>query len=61
MFSATPTARRWLAAIIILAAALRLFPIWFGLEYPYSRPDENEAVGHALAILVGVLVVRRRR
>jgi hypothetical protein len=55
MLSATPTGRRWLTYILILGAALRLFPIWFGLDYPYSRPDENEAVGHALAILVGDL------
>ena len=55
MHSAPPPTKRWLAAILVLGAALRFFPIWFGLEYPYSRPDENEAVGHALAILGGDL------
>lgn len=54
MFSAT-TAKRWLTAILILGAALRFFPIWFGLSYPYARPDENEAIGHALAMLSGDL------
>ena len=55
MLSAPPTAQRWLTAILILGASLRFFPIWFGLPYQYSRPDETEAVGHALAMLGGDL------
>ena len=55
MPSAPPTAQRWLTAILILGASLRFFPIWFGLPYQYSRPDEAEAVGHALAMLGGDL------
>ena len=55
MPSAPPIAQRWLTAILILGAGLRFFPIWFGLTYPYSRPDETEAVGHALAMLGGDL------
>ncbi len=55
MPSAPPTAQRWLTAILILGASLRFFPIWFGLTYHYSRPDESEAVGHALAMLGGDL------
>jgi hypothetical protein len=53
MLSAPPHPKRWLAAIVLLGAALRLFPIWFGLPFPYARPDENEAIGHAFGILAG--------
>ncbi|HMC77789.1 MAG TPA: glycosyltransferase family 39 protein [Vicinamibacterales bacterium] len=42
-----------LAAIVLLGAALRLFPIWFGLPYPHARPDEVTTIGHAVAILAG--------
>jgi hypothetical protein len=50
--------RRWaypaaLAQIVLLGAALRLFPIWFGLPYPHARPDEETTLGHAMAILAG--------
>jgi 4-amino-4-deoxy-L-arabinose transferase-like glycosyltransferase len=38
-----------------LAAALRLFPVWFGLPYLSARPDEETAVGHALGVLGGDL------
>jgi hypothetical protein len=55
MLSAPPPAQRWLTAILVLGAALRFFPIWFGLTYQYSRPDETEAVGHALGMLGGDL------
>jgi hypothetical protein len=55
MLSAPPTGRRWLTAILLLGATLRFFPVWFGLTYQYSRPDETEAVGHALGILGGDL------
>ncbi|HEX6973637.1 MAG TPA: glycosyltransferase family 39 protein [Vicinamibacterales bacterium] len=43
------TPRRWIVAIVVLAAALRLFPIWFGLPYSQTRPDEETAVAHAVA------------
>ena len=46
---------RWLTAIVLLAAALRIFPIWFSLEHPYARPDEAEAISHAVGILHGDL------
>ena len=55
MLSSPPIAQRWLTAILALGAGLRLFPIWFGLSYQYSRPDETEAVGHALGMLGGDL------
>ena len=55
MHSASPTAKRWLTSHPVLGAALRFFPIWFGLTYQYSRPDETEAVGHALGMLGGDL------
>src|SRR5919201_1039935 len=45
----------WLRIIILLGAALRLFPIWFGLPYPFARPDEAVAVGLATDILAGNL------
>jgi 4-amino-4-deoxy-L-arabinose transferase-like glycosyltransferase len=42
-----------LALVVLLGAALRLFPIWFGLPYAHARPDEATALGHAAAILAG--------
>ena len=42
-----------LYAIVLVGAALRLFPIWFGLPYMRARPDEETAVGHALAVVHG--------
>src|SRR6188474_1466712 len=39
--------------ILVLAALLRLVPIWFGLPYGKARPDEETALGHAVAILGG--------
>ena len=42
-----------LAFAVLLGAALRLFPIWFGLPFPHARPDEATALGHAAAILAG--------
>jgi len=55
MSVASRSANRWLTAIFLLAAALRLFPIWFSLEHPYARPDEAEAISHAVGILHGDL------
>jgi hypothetical protein len=48
-------ARRWLTLILLLAAALRVFPIWFGLPYPHARPDEETALGLAGAMQGGDL------
>lgn len=39
----------------MVAAGLRLFPIWFGLPHPYTRPDEEVAIGRAVAMLEGDL------
>lgn len=40
-------------AVVLLGAALRVFPIWFGLPYSRARPDETEALGYAVQILAG--------
>ena len=53
MSEASRTTYRWLSVIVLLAAALRLVPIWFSLEHPYARPDEAEAVSKAVGILHG--------
>lgn len=47
--------RRWLALVVVVGAALRFVPIWFGLPYPQARPDEETAIGHALGVLRGDL------
>ena len=49
------TSTRALWAVVLAAAALRLFPVWFGLPYPYARPDETQAIGGALRVLDGDL------
>ena len=46
-------ARLAVAAAVVIGAALRLYPVWFGLPYPHARPDEETALGHAVAILAG--------
>lgn len=46
---------RGLWALVLLAAALRLFPVWFGLPYPYARPDEAQAISGAVGVLAGDL------
>ncbi|MGB2716757.1 MAG: phospholipid carrier-dependent glycosyltransferase [Vicinamibacterales bacterium] len=51
-FNGAP-AGHWLAAIVLLGAVLRFFPIWFGLPYLHARPDEEVAVFHALKMLEG--------
>jgi len=43
--------RRTLLAIVILAAVVRLVPVWFGLPYLRARPDEDAALDHALGVL----------
>lgn len=45
--------RRWLMVIVALAAALRFYPIWFGLPYPQARPDEETAISKAMSALDG--------
>src|SRR5687768_12271473 len=47
----TPT--RSLGLILLLAAGLRLFPVWFGLPYPYARPDEAVSISRAVGVLAG--------
>ncbi|HJR59047.1 MAG TPA: glycosyltransferase family 39 protein [Vicinamibacterales bacterium] len=37
--------------IIVLGGFLRLFGIWFGLPYPYARPDEDVATRKAIELL----------
>jgi hypothetical protein len=49
------TSRRWLVLIVALGAALRYFPIWFGLPYAQARPDETAALGLAVSIRSGDL------
>jgi hypothetical protein len=39
--------------IVLLGAALRFVPIWFGLPFDRARPDEETAIGHAVAVLSG--------
>lgn len=48
-------AQRGLWAIVIIGGLLRIVPIWFGLPYPHARPDEETAIGHAVAVLGGDL------
>jgi len=45
--------RLGLAGAVLLGAALRLYPIWFGLPYAQARPDETASLGRAVAILAG--------
>lgn len=47
--------QRGLWAIVLIGALLRIVPIWFGLPYSHARPDEETAVGHAVAVLGGDL------
>ena len=49
------SASRGLLFVLALAAGLRLYPVWFGLPYLHSRPDEVAAIGYAAAILRGDL------
>jgi hypothetical protein len=44
-----------LAAVVLVGAVLRFFPIWFGLPYLNARPDEGVAISHALGVLEGDL------
>lgn len=49
------SAGQWLWAIVVLGAALRFVPIWFGLPYLHARPDEEVAVFHSLQMRDGDL------
>src|SRR5580693_8778669 len=44
-------ARRLIFLVIILAAILRVVPIWFGLPLEHARPDEETAIGQAVSML----------
>jgi 4-amino-4-deoxy-L-arabinose transferase-like glycosyltransferase len=43
----------WLTVILLIALALRIFPVWFGLPYLQARPDEAVAISRASGILAG--------
>ncbi len=49
------TPRRLLAVVLVLAAAVRLWGIGFGLPAAYARPDETEVAGPAVGFLSGDL------
>ena len=49
------TSTIWIAAILVVAAALRLVPIWFGIPYLPARPDEEVAVSIATLMTQGDL------
>jgi hypothetical protein len=49
------TSTRWLTGILLIAAALRIFPVWFGLPFHYARPDEEESISRAVGVLTGGL------
>lgn len=42
-----------LAAIVALAAVVRVWGLWYGLPHPLARPDEELVVGHAMALSLG--------
>ena len=44
-----------LVLVVLLGAALRFYGIWFGLPYPFARPDEEAAVNLALGMQEGDL------
>jgi Dolichyl-phosphate-mannose-protein mannosyltransferase len=47
---------KWVLALVVVAGGvLRFVPIWFGLPYMHARPDEETAIGHAVAVLGGDL------
>jgi hypothetical protein len=49
------TSTRYLSVIVLIAAALRIFPVWFGLPFQYARPDEAESISRAVGVLTGGL------
>ena len=52
---ASLTTKRWLVLIVLLGALLRFVPITFGLPLDRARPDEEVAIGRALAMVGGDL------
>jgi 4-amino-4-deoxy-L-arabinose transferase-like glycosyltransferase len=46
---------RWLWLIVVVAAVLRIVPIWFGLPYLQARPDERVSIEYAMEMLRGDL------
>ncbi len=47
--------RRLLPAVLLVAFAIRVWGIQFGLPFAYARPDETEVAGPAVAYLSGDL------
>lgn len=47
--------RRLLLVVLLVALAIRLWGIQFGLPFAYARPDETEVAGPAVAYLSGNL------
>lgn len=47
--------RRLLPVVLLLALALRLWGLGFGLPFAYARPDETEVAGPAVGFLTGDL------
>ena len=45
------TTKRWLFLVLLAGAALRLYPLDFGLPYLHARPDEEVATGIAVGML----------
>lgn len=45
--------RRGIVIVVAVGALLRFVPIWFALPFDRARPDEETAIGHALAVLAG--------
>jgi 4-amino-4-deoxy-L-arabinose transferase-like glycosyltransferase len=45
--------KTWVIAVVVLAAALRVVPIWFGIPFMAARPDEEVAVSIATRITEG--------
>ena len=42
-----------LAGVMLLAAFLRFWGLWYGLPHPLARPDEEIVVGHAVDLALG--------
>jgi dolichyl-phosphate-mannose-protein mannosyltransferase len=42
-----------LAGVLVIAATLRFWGLWYGLPHPLARPDEEIVVGHAVDLVLG--------
>jgi Dolichyl-phosphate-mannose-protein mannosyltransferase len=42
-----------LAGVLLLAAFVRFWGLWYGLPHPLARPDEEIVVGHAVDLALG--------